>query len=107
MSKPKPPAKVNNFKVNKPVVAKPRVTQPTIYIKPRNVEEVKPVVNAKVADEKLIHKPKKKQAPKPPVIVKGGKGGQKRSTRQGSKQSERSSKKESPSKDAPRRRGSV
>lgn len=90
MSKPKPPAKVNNYKVNKPIVAKSRNIQPSIYIKPREVEEVKQVVNGKVADEKLIHKAgKKAPAPKPPVIVKGGKNGQKQNTRQRTKQGSR------------------
>lgn len=70
MSEPKPPAKINNYKVNKPVVAKSRNIEPMIYIKPRDVEEVKPVVNSKAAGKGLIRKPgSKKSEKKPPVIV--------------------------------------
>lgn len=52
----KAPAKVNNYLKNKPTIAQSRNVYPS-YRKPRNVEEVKPVVNGKVADENLIHKP--------------------------------------------------
>ncbi len=67
----KAPAKVNNYLKNKPTIAQSRNVYPT-YRKPRNVEEVKPVVNGKVADEKLIHKPVPAE-PKQyfPVIEKG------------------------------------
>lgn len=75
MEGPKPPAKINNFKVNKPVVAKPRNLGPLIFIKPREVEEVKQVVNKKVADEKLIHKAKEvKEKVVAPTVSKGKSG---------------------------------
>jgi hypothetical protein len=80
------PVKVNNFKVNKPVVAKSKNIQPLIYIEKREVEEVKPVVNGEVADEKLIHKPKKKEVMvNPPVIKKGAKKSSKTNRRPSSR----------------------
>jgi len=82
----KAPAKVNNFKVNKPTIAKSRNIQPLLYIKKREVEEVKPVVNGKVADEKLIHKPGKVVIEfNPPVITKGVKNGPKQNSRRGTR----------------------
>ena len=67
----KAPAKVNNYLKNKPTIAQSRNVYPS-YRRPRNVEEVKPVVNAKVADDNLIHKPTLAN-PKQffPVIEKG------------------------------------
>lgn len=61
--KPRPekkeaPKKVNNYVKNKVTVAKSLNIYPR-YRPDRDVEEMKPVVNAKVADEKLIHKPKR------------------------------------------------
>lgn len=73
--KPRPtkvaPAKVNNYLKNKPMMAKSKNIYPA-YRKPRDVEEIKPVVNGKVADENLIHKPILAN-PEPffPVIQKG------------------------------------
>lgn len=93
MSEPKPPAKINNFKVNKPTIARSRNIEPMIYIKPREVEEVKQVVNSKVADEKLVHKPQKKHnSVKPPVISKGNKNGKARgNTRSSSRRKDKDS----------------
>ena len=59
--KPRPdkkeaPRVINNYLVNKPMMAKSLNIYPAAPQK-RDVEEVKQVVNAKVADEKLIHKP--------------------------------------------------
>lgn len=82
----KAPAKVNNFKVNKPTIAKSRNIQPLLHIKKREVEEVKPVVNGKVADEKLIRKPGKiVREFNPPVIIKGVKNGPKQNSRRGTR----------------------
>ena len=65
------PATVNNYLKNKPMVAQSRSLR-TTYDKPRDVEEVKPIVNGKVADSKLIHKSAKLNAdPFFPVIEKG------------------------------------
>ena len=50
------PATVNNFSKNKARVAKPNNVTKTPP-KKRNVKEVKPIVNAKVATDGLIHKP--------------------------------------------------
>lgn len=64
----RPPEKVNNFKTCKPVVCKSLNIYPTKE-KPRDVEEIKPVVNGKVADNNKIHKPKKNTGQKNfPVI---------------------------------------
>jgi hypothetical protein len=88
--KPRPPKvappKVNNYLKNKPTMAKSRNVYPT-YRKPRNVEEIKPVVNGKVADEKLIHKPISSEPQLfIPVIEKGKSDGPtKKSTRRSSK----------------------
>lgn len=82
------PAKVNNYLNNKPIMAQSKNIYPT-YRKPRDVEEIKPVVNGKVADENLIHKPAPAN-PEPffPVIKKGKSDGPiKKSTRRGSKNS--------------------
>jgi len=69
------PAKVNNYLKNKPTVAKSRNVYP-VKKKQRDVEEIKPVVNGKVADENLIHKPALKDAnPFFPVIEKGKSNG--------------------------------
>ena len=86
----KAPAKVNNYLKNKPTIAQSRNVYPT-YRKPRNVEEVKPVVNGKVADEKLIHKPALAEPEQFfPVIEKGTTDGPtKKSTRRSSKNSKR------------------
>lgn len=73
--KPRPPKtappKVNNYLKNKPTIAKSRNVYPA-YRKSRDIEELKPVVNGKVADENLIHKPTL-AAPEPffPIIKKG------------------------------------
>ena len=73
--KPRPPKTVpptvNNYLKNKPTIAKSRNIYPP-FRKPRNVEEIKLVVNGKVADENLIHKPTSAD-PKLfiPVIEKG------------------------------------
>lgn len=65
------PATVNNYLKNKPTIARSRSLR-TTYDKPRDVEEVKPVVNGKVADANLIHKSAKLNAdPFFPVIEKG------------------------------------
>jgi len=84
----KAPAKVNNFLKNKPTIAQSRNVYPT-YRKPRNVEKAQPVVNGKVADEKLIHKPAPAEAEQFfPVIQKGNKDGPtKKSPRRRSKNS--------------------
>jgi len=90
--KPRPPktapATVNNYVKNKPTIAQSRNIYPA-YRKPRDVEEVKPVVNGKVADENLIHKPVS-ATPKLfiPVIEKGKSDATiKKSTRRSSKNS--------------------
>ena len=71
----KAPAKVNNYLNNKPTIAQSRNVYPS-YRKPRNVEEIKPVVNGKIADEKLIHKPALAEAEQFfPVIEKGNTDG--------------------------------
>lgn len=49
------PAKVNNFLVGKPTIRKSRDVD--IGRVSRNVNEVIQVVNGKIADESLIHKP--------------------------------------------------
>ena len=78
--KPRPKKKaapqiVNNFIKNKPMIAKSLNVYPR-YRPDRNVEEIKPIVNAKVADEKLIHKPKKDDGQTYfPVIGQGDSGG--------------------------------
>jgi len=57
--KPIPPAKVDNFRVNKPKMARSLNFQPGVP-KRRNIspKEGKPVVNASTDVKKLIHKPK-------------------------------------------------
>lgn len=50
------PATINNYVKNKANVAKPNNVTKTSP-KRRNIEDVKPIVNAKVASDGLIHKP--------------------------------------------------
>ena len=77
--KPRPPkkapAKVNNYTNNKPTMAQSRNIYPIKRPK-RDVEEIKPVVNGKVADENLIHKPASDVGQQFfPVIEKGNTNG--------------------------------
>lgn len=51
-----PPPKVNNFLTCKPTVVKSNNVYPGKVIK-RNVKEVDIIVNGKVANKNLIHKP--------------------------------------------------
>jgi len=85
----KAPAKVNNYLKNKPTIAQSKNVYPS-YRKPRNVEEIKPVVNGKVADENLIHKPTLAEAKQFfPVIEKGNTDGP---TKKGSRRRSKNSK---------------
>jgi len=90
--KPRPPKTapptVNNYLKNKPTIAKSINIYPVK--KPRrDVEEVKAVVNGKVADENLIHKPAPVDPiPFFPVIEKGKSNGPaKKSTKRSPKAS--------------------
>ena len=92
--KPRPPktapAKINNYIVNKPTIAQSKNVYPT-YRKPRDVEEVKPVVNGKVADSNLIHKPAPAEPEQFFPVIKNGKsdGPAKKSTKRRSKNSKK------------------
>ncbi len=88
--KPRPkikaaPQTINNYEVNKPMIAKSLNVYPKHSI-PRKVEEVKPVVNAKVAGKNLIHKPVSQEGQVFfPVVEKVASSGLKKNTKPGSR----------------------
>ena len=72
---------INNFEVNKPVVAKSLNEQPAQTIKKRDVQDVIPAVNGKAAPQ-LVHKPALKNRRQDffPVVEQGKKTNKKRRT---------------------------